>query len=205
MKNTLLLLGKRITPREGILYLKFFLSKYTYEGITEDLQQKVWMIYIDLLESFPKNQNIKGICQLDLVEIGKGLKYLKFNGQPKGGERWLHPIFKSKFFLNPHEYFGLKHQNTEILILKRIRFFKEMEKPFPKSPRYIGVGYKDKGNLRNTSVNGNPHWKEVATYFSRKSGLNISSTDWRFEDPNNLRETMEIYFPEMEKQYTIFL
>jgi len=72
-------------------------------------------------------------------------------------ERALSPLLPS-----PSAYFGYKG-NPKI----RQGFTLVVRNPFiPPNrlppPRFIGVGYKDKGTRRNTAVDGSPRWQDVA-------------------------------------------
>lgn len=72
---------------------------------------------------------------------------------------------------NLFEYFGWAHVfKTESCLSRKNRNLDR--KPPPKS--YIGVGYKDSGNKKDTAYDGSPHWVEVASsnyanYFPKDS------------------------------------
>lgn len=59
-----------------------------------------------------------------------------------------------------HAYFGLK---KTFLQLKpwTIRLNRHLRPTRPVSQRRIGVGYRDRGALKNSAKDGSPHWREV--------------------------------------------
>jgi hypothetical protein len=66
------------------------------------------------------------------------------------------------FLPSSRAYFGYKKQpriydSYRILLRNPLKAPKKLP-----SKRYIGVGYRDKGSLKNTAIDGSPHWKEVA-------------------------------------------
>jgi hypothetical protein len=65
-----------------------------------------------------------------------------------------------KFLHQPNAYFGRK----EFFNLKNIlvRINRKLERK-SYSNRFVGVGYRDKGNARNTAANGTPSWQDVAS------------------------------------------
>jgi hypothetical protein len=71
-------------------------------------------------------------------------------------EKGLIPLLPSQ-----HAYFGLKKQ-PRIWNSFRIQFRNPLITPkaFPLK-RYIGVGYRDKGHLKNKAVDGSPSWQDV--------------------------------------------
>lgn len=60
-------------------------------------------------------------------------------------------------------YFGrLKQNPTKSLLGSRpVR-----RAPRPVRKRFIGVGYKDHGTMKNIAKDGSPHWKEVSSHFT---------------------------------------
>lgn len=80
----------------------------------------------------------------------------------------------------PHEYFGLKGQ-------KRPGHFRVLwsypVKRRPVTSRWMGVGYKDKGNLRNKARDGTPDWKEVAVDEKMRSEWR-ADRDWSMFSEN---------------------
>lgn len=62
--------------------------------------------------------------------------------------------------MNENAYFGLKpkeFKNSYRLVFDNRLFNKKNHPP----ERYIGVGYKDKGNARNNANDGNQNWQEI--------------------------------------------
>lgn len=73
---------------------------------------------------------------------------------------WSIEEFGRQMFFSPHEYFGMKNQEYRE---GRARIHWQYErKRTPPIQRYIGVGYKDKGNCRDLSWNGEPSMRELA-------------------------------------------
>lgn len=71
--------------------------------------------------------------------------------------------------LTKHQYFGLKYQKNggpKILIKPktpaRLKKF---------SKRFMGVGYRDKGSLKDKAFDGSPHWKMVFPFL-------VSPNEW---------------------------
>jgi hypothetical protein len=60
-------------------------------------------------------------------------------------------------------YFGRKEQNPPKSLL-RLRTAQSMKRPIRK--RFIGVGYKDHGTMKNIATDGTPSWKEVSSFNS---------------------------------------
>jgi hypothetical protein len=68
----------------------------------------------------------------------------------------LNPLLPSQ-----HAYFGYKKQ-PRISNSFRIQFRNPLITPKAYPPkRFIGVGYRDKGHLKNKAVDGSPSWQEV--------------------------------------------
>lgn len=58
-------------------------------------------------------------------------------------------------------YFGrLKQNPTRVLLKKRST---ESQRKIAVRRRFIGVGYRDHGTMKNIATDGSPHWKEVST------------------------------------------
>lgn len=60
-------------------------------------------------------------------------------------------------------YYGLRNQNPPKCLLKiRSRHTRKI----PIRRRFIGVGYKDHGTMKNIAKDNSPHWKEVCSFNS---------------------------------------
>lgn len=70
----------------------------------------------------------------------------------------------------PSAYFGLRGnrniRNSFILILNSPLNLRQNH-----TERYIGVGYKDKGNCRDVAIDASPSWKEVASFYMQLERL----------------------------------
>lgn len=71
--------------------------------------------------------------------------------------------------LEPNAYFGLKKQLRQkpysVILRRHLPTRKAKPKP------YVGVGYRDKGSLKNIAKDGSPHWKEVYRTTSSREDL----------------------------------
>lgn len=75
-------------------------------------------------------------------------------------ELWMVGILGRKMFLTDHEYFGLKGQKYRE---GRYRIsWNYYQKRRPPVQRYMGVGYRDKGNCRDLSWDGRPSMRECS-------------------------------------------
>lgn len=112
-------------------------------------------------------------------------KHLKLLTDPKYFERYSYETWSLEYLIQ--NYLGVQEGNNESLMNQAEDFLpsseatygylnlliKELEKdlqplhPENSRPRthknFIGVGYKDKGNLRNSAIDGSPSWQEVAS------------------------------------------
>jgi hypothetical protein len=76
--------------------------------------------------------------------------------------------------LSRHGYFGMKG-NRDIRDSFRISF-EDQFAPLRLPPqRYIGVGYRDKGNAKKSSEDGNQRWQEIASVSSQLESAVIST------------------------------
>lgn len=166
---------RKDVPRE----LRFLFSKLVWEeeGLSEDELHIILDLYLRFLEMSCKDQNYR-IWVKPLKEakpIFEGLR----SGQSKSKG------LKNKFLmvdrsitgliLNPHAYFGMKHQ-SRIGAAKLVSNPPRKRRLPPK--RFIGVGYRDKGNLRDKSYDGHPKWQEVASDERVRNSINWAQTDW---------------------------
>jgi hypothetical protein len=78
---------------------------------------------------------------------------------PETRKRSVKDFLTKNYFLKIHNaHYGRLNQNpVETLLLRRNR----MEKVRVRPKRFIGVGYKDKGNKRNFAEDGTPQWETV--------------------------------------------
>jgi len=52
-------------------------------------------------------------------------------------------------------------RKIKFLVSKAFKRINRLTKTQPAPKRFIGVGYRDKGNARNSSLDGSPSWQEV--------------------------------------------
>jgi hypothetical protein len=81
-------------------------------------------------------------------------------------------------------YFGKKLLNPPKSLLRKRSPYSNKSRAIRK--KYIGVGYKDHGTMRNDAIDGSPHWKEVSSQnFEehppiRKEEITILKTNYWF-------------------------
>jgi hypothetical protein len=73
-----------------------------------------------------------------------------------------------------HYWFGSYSKYGNKSLLKRYPA-RQRSRRVPK--RYIGVGYRDKGNRKNTAVDGTPCWKEVYVHLEKDQMEDLE--DWQ--------------------------
>lgn len=62
-------------------------------------------------------------------------------------------------------YFGLKG-NRDLRNSFQLQFDHPLDLRSARVQRFVGVGYKDKGNCREVAIDGTPDWKETAGFYS---------------------------------------
>jgi len=159
VKNEMFIIGysKIRKGRSKLNYLKYLLSKYSYEGIDSREVQNLWILLADLREQDRESIEISEfqieLAQLELINIERSQFQL-----PKGGKRfWAieRPIWN--LLLPPEEYYGMKFQShLKWMDTLELKYVTAEKTRFPDAP-YIGVGYRDKGARRKV----NPGEKEV--------------------------------------------
>lgn len=171
------------TRRQLAVGLKFLLGKWMYEGVTKEEVIKIWILSSWILENSEK-ENFLGFSQLGLLLLSRDFgKFLK-PGKPRSGLKWI-PIddINLQYFPDAHTYYGWKGSQRIEVYLSKVRYL-EIEKSKYPPPKFIGVGYKDKGTQRKPALDGSPDWKYVATHL-RVGGLEIYRTN--FSDPRDPR------------------
>jgi hypothetical protein len=162
--------GYKVIYRAGskrITILRFLLAKMVYDsdglGLDEFLVSYDLFMYAD------------GKCQSDqtfkekygdwLFTVSELLQQMSecrtFPIRPNRESREILGKFLVPLLPSQHAYFGYKKQ-TKIVNSFRIQFRNPLITPkaFPLK-RYIGVGYRDKGHLKNKAVDGSPSWQDV--------------------------------------------
>jgi hypothetical protein len=148
-----------------LLFFRFLLTKYV-EGKEQEWRESDLLLLVLLFDSLTQvkdpifrrkwfysfsgiNPLIQTISDLPFQE-GKRLGLLKVDRSS---------LFK--LLLNSHAFFGLVgKKELELSEIAYARFHLNRSKRIEK--RYIGVGYKDKGTLKNKASDGSPGWTEVA-------------------------------------------
>lgn len=193
MKNEVIILGYGSIrkPRQKSNYLKYLVSKYSYEGLSKSEIQNLVIIANDLFET---TENNRGISNLILGEIlSQVTRYILSNPVgPKGGKlyfpcddviRW--------WMMGPHEYFGQKFSQIGKILSKVILRYQALEKTrFPELP-YIGVGYKDKGK-RSLIDKG---YVDANQWYYQNQRLKVHSTGVSvfFDNPKQLQENLRLF------------
>jgi hypothetical protein len=59
-------------------------------------------------------------------------------------------------------------------------------------PRFIGVGYKDKGTRRNTAVDGSPRWQDVASKIPTSETPTFESSGFDWQPSHTKKEVTEL-------------
>lgn len=77
-----------------------------------------------------------------------------------------------------HEFFGW----YKLFDIKRyVRKQSQKDNRQRARRRFIGVGYKDKGTMKNLAEDGTPSWQEVATAGNRQESISRKETDFRYK------------------------
>jgi hypothetical protein len=75
-----------------------------------------------------------------------------------------------KFLFHPNAYFGMKKGfNIKRFVVRENAALRSKSY----EQRYVGVGYKDKGNKKDPTVDGTPDWKEVAASNCIPNSVNL--------------------------------
>jgi hypothetical protein len=181
--------------RNSETYLKYLMTKFLTEeeGISEIELQNMWIIVADLLEKPPENRNLTDF-QLGLIQeeyVGKIIP-----GKRRNGKQWFYssaPI--TCLVLNPHEYYGLKCQEWLGRVLDSVQLlYREVTKLKYPDPKFIGVGYRDKGSQTKNSIEKKARLEaDEAYYLSKKllvrpARFNITGTELKAKLELNLQQ-----------------
>lgn len=149
---------KRWITRE----LKVLLSKVSYEEQGLDQDEIILMQELFLRLTFYAEKDWNYMIWLAPLLAVQNLVYkIQPNQSRKNGLKMEFLAIGEAgrdMILSPHEYFGLKNQ--EFREGKARLIWKYPRKVKPPIERYIGVGYKDKGNCRDLSWDGSPTMRE---------------------------------------------
>jgi len=155
--------------RRKFQYFQFILSKLAYEGLNENESNNLWIMTQDFYsQRYPKLSELV-LYQIQHEILKKGNLKVKRQGQ----KYWNISNQIRNLILGPHEYYGLKFDKigkffSSVKLLYKI----DKKTSFPPLP-YIGVGYKDKGKMSDSSLKA---VKEANQFFHRSQNLIISSS-----------------------------
>lgn len=172
VKNSYETKGYTMSLKRGtkqITLFRFLLAKLVYgrehEGLSLEEYLALYEVYFSLQESRDPNTLQKwkdSLSRVSPVLVGLS-EFKEFPIVLDADSRvelskhlWSDPILPQ-----PEAFFGLMG-NRELRNSFRIKFRSEWI-PRKRVERYIGVGYKDKGNCRVPSFDGTPSWQRVAT------------------------------------------
>lgn len=170
--------------RQVAVGLKFLLGKWMYEGVTEEETIQIWILSNWIFEHCGKEAFL-GFTQLGLALLLKDLGRFLKPGEPRSGMKWI-PIdgINLQFFPDPHTYWGWKLGSTWLSrCLGQVRYLKIKKRRYP-PPKFMGVGYKDKGSRRLLAEDGTLDWKLVASLLEAPK-LEVVYAD--FSDPQDPR------------------
>lgn len=149
-------------PATAYRELRYLLTKVFARKELLNEKEEVLLYYIieyfqnlRSISNWSDRQDIKKLSLFQTVKL-----YLKFRDQdyPEWAKAQL-KILIPHFRMTPRAFLGLRPKRLTVL-------FRTINRRLKKSPppvRYIGVGYRDKGATTDTSKDGSPSWKEVAS------------------------------------------
>lgn len=162
----------------------FLMSKISYEpkGLTEGEVIAVTELALRLDDMASRDRNYR-FWLLPLIAIRPILEGLRPGESRatglKGKFLMLDPP-ALELILGPYEYYGMKGNERPGHVKISWVYPKKGQS---QTPRWMGVGYKDKGNLRIRARDGSPDWKEVAVDEKMRQKWRPES-DWSmFNDP----------------------
>jgi len=142
-------------------------AKAVHEGwdtLLEEEQILLFLIfdYLDMLDNYDwvtkKMSNLIKIRPL-IIYLRNIIKHKHLEGQTVLEQSAVLPM-KHGVLPNKFEYFGWKTFYKIESYIHRISYGKIRNK---RPKRFIGVGYKDHGNMKKMEVDGTPSWQEVAS------------------------------------------
>jgi hypothetical protein len=152
---------------------KFLISKLSYEaqGLDDGEVIAVTELALRLDDMASRDANYRSWI-VPLKAVRPLLIELRPGQSRASGLKWKFmslDLPATALILGPHEYFGLRSNKRtgQVQVL-----WSYPRKRRPVTSRWMGVGYKDKGNLRNKALDGSPDWKEVAVDQNMR-------TEWR--------------------------
>jgi hypothetical protein len=152
--------GKEIrvnsSPRIQYQWFRFCLNRMVYEPLKADSEEEVSFYYVgeSLVNFAQREPNWDAVGLLSAIALYKVLASNRDKNFPLRVEL-LNQHWKLK--MNRRTYHGFAE--NDIGVEFRIKTYPKRSKPFQYP--YIGVGYKDKGSRRNTSLDGSPSLAEI--------------------------------------------
>jgi hypothetical protein len=158
-------------PSNQLLLAKFLFNAYR-EGLIKWSDQRIKLLLnetiLALLEI--KDPNFKSKYSLTVRKLAVLLMILNgassfkiFRERVSKSE-----VNLSDLYLNKRQFLAAKKNLLPVIETWNFRLTQLKWNKVP-PPRYIGVGYKDKGTRKKRSYDGSPSWQEVASSFSRSS------------------------------------
>lgn len=173
-------------PNEGLTVLRFLCTKFYARGETLTENEKILLLLIveyfkDLRNpAFGKEVN-KSTELLSLFHLVRIFTEYPEPEYPTWLKNQVAIFIKRAGLMTPRAFLG--YENT-FSVKDFIRSEDRSQRPSPPPQRYIGVGYRDKGNCRNSSYDGSPSWQEVAS-----RGSHLNSEPFGSEDKRHLYGT----------------
>lgn len=171
-KARILLEGYKLYLKPGTkryVLFQYLLSKLVFGKEDFHIEEYIVLfeLYMDLTEEKTptfqeKRKNLIEIEEFFKILSGTQVFPIRVDFNPIQEEHV--KSFLGEVLLSPNSYYGIKG-NRDITQSYSLRINTPVT-PQRFSKAFIGVGYKDKGTVRNVSRDGTPHWKEVASYFS---------------------------------------
>jgi hypothetical protein len=157
-----------------VTLLRFLLAKLAYGSEVEGLSTEEFLVLFELnyLVSESQDPNLLKKWEESLKRIQPIFQELaKVQTFPviltEESRRHIERLLQDDPILpKPSAYYGLMG-NRQL----RTSFCVKFENPWPQRlppKRFIGVGYKDKGNCRQPELDGSPSWQRVATVVSNQ-------------------------------------
>lgn len=151
---------------KDINLFRILLSKliFTNNKFTEEDQVLFFLSYESSLKNlvnrqFQKNyQTDLKICSM-LVRNMAGL--LSSKTELHQVKRYFRKIYQGTSFCGGRIYLSEKPNFEKYSLVS----MKSKEPKKPREPNRIGRGYRDKGNARNSALDGSPSWQEVAQFY----------------------------------------
>lgn len=181
-----------LTRRQRSTVFEYLLGKWLYEGLENDEElQNLWMLLNYIFEN-ASTEDFLGWTQMGLLHYMEILaKFCQPNALPRSGNKWL-PLERSFIYKlpTPRRYYSLKlDPNVQRWYLSIGTRVKTKRKYPPR--RFIGVGYKDKGTLRFSHLDGTPSWSEAFSLTKEEVPVVVSNHSFTgIRDPSYMENLL---------------